>query len=77
LVGLILWLDKNNNKNNNNKTRRRGIPYDYSPTVILRCFVVRIWFRLGLDSNRALYEYLVMEMPYSKNVMKGCGLQNT
>jgi len=27
-----------------------------------------------LDSNRALHEYLAMEMPYNKKVMKGCGL---
>jgi hypothetical protein len=26
----------------------------YSPTVILRCFIVRIWFRI--DSNNALHE---------------------
>ena len=51
---------------------RRGRPYVYSPTVILRCFVVRIWFRL--DSNRALHEYLAMEMPYNKKVMRVCGL---
>ena len=39
---------------------------------ILRCFVVRIWFRL--DSNRALHEYLAMDLSYNKKVMKGCGL---
>src|SRR3954467_15063653 len=52
--------------------RKRGRPYVYSPTVILRCFVVRIWFRL--DSNRALHEYLAMDLSYNKKVMKGCGL---
>jgi len=67
MIGLIDWPRKNNNK-----TRRRGRPLVYSPTVILRCFIVRIWFRL--DSNRALHEYLTMEMPYNKNVVKGCGL---
>ena len=56
----------------NNKSRP-GRPYVYSPTtVILRCFIVRVWFRL--DSNRALREYLAMEMPYNKKVMRGCGL---
>ena len=30
------------------------------PTVILRCFVVRIWLRL--DSNRALRDFLAMEL---------------
>jgi hypothetical protein len=65
LIGLIHW-------SYNNKTRGRGRPYVYSPTVILRCFVVRIWFRL--DSNRALHEYLATNIPYNKKVMKGCGL---
>ena len=65
MVGLIRW--PHNNKS------RPGRPYIYSPaTVILRCFVVRVWFRL--DSNRALREYLAMEMPYNRKVMKACGL---
>ena len=54
------------------KNKKCGRPYVYSPTVILRCFVVRIWFRL--DSNRALHEYLAMDLSYNKKVMKGCGL---
>jgi hypothetical protein len=65
LIGLIRWRYKNDK-------RSRGRPYVYSPTIILRCFVARIWFRL--DSNRALHEYLAMELPYNKKVMKGCGL---
>lgn len=68
MIGLIRWP----HKNNNSRRGRRGRPYVYSSTVILRCFIVRIWFRL--DSNRALHEYLAMEMPYNKKVMKGCGL---
>ncbi|HJS64336.1 MAG TPA: transposase [Nitrososphaeraceae archaeon] len=56
----------------NSRGGGRGRPYVYSPTVILRCFVVRIWFRL--DSNRALHEYLAMEVPYNKKVMRVCGL---
>ena len=64
MIGLIRWP--------HNKTRRRGRPYVYSPTVILKCFIVRLWFRL--DSNRALYEYLTMDLPYNKKIMKGCGL---
>src|SRR5215208_8177151 len=64
LSGLIHW--PHNNRGGHCR------PYVYSPTVILRCFVVRIWFRL--DSNRALHEYLAMEMPYNKKVMKECGL---
>ena len=67
MIGLIRWPH-----NSRGGEGRRGRPYVYSPTVILRCFVVRIWFRL--DSNRALHEYLAMEMPYNKKVMKECGL---
>ena len=65
MIGLIHWP-------HNNRGGGRGRPYFYSPTVILRCFIVRIWFRL--DSNRALHEYLAMEIPYNKKIMKGCGL---
>ena len=64
LIGLIRWP--------HNKTRGCGRPYVYSPTVILRCFIVRIWFRL--DSNRALHEYLAMDLSYNRKVMKECGL---
>ena len=31
-----------------------------------------MWFRL--DSNRALHEYLAMDLSYNKKVMKECGL---
>ena len=46
----------------------------YPPTVILRCFVVRIWLRL--DSNRALHDFLAMDCyPYNRKVLlKACGL---
>ena len=54
------------------KRRRRGRPYVYSPTIILRCFIVRLWFRL--DSNNALHEFLELDYPYNKKVMKRCGL---
>jgi hypothetical protein len=49
-------------------------PYIYPPTVILRCFVVRIWLRL--DSNRALHGFLAMDYyPYNRKVLlKACGL---
>ena len=66
MIGLIRW------PHNSRGGGGRGRPYVYSPTVILRCFIVRVWFRL--DSNRALHEYLATEMPYNKKVMKGCGL---
>ncbi len=55
-----------------NNNRGLGRPYVYSPTIILRCFIVRIWFRL--DSNRALHEYLAMDLSYNRKVMKVCGL---
>lgn len=64
MVGLIRW--PHNNK------PQPGRPHVYSPTVILRCFIVRIWFRL--DSNRALHEYLAMDLSYNKKVVKVCGL---
>jgi hypothetical protein len=55
------------------KRRRRGRPYVYSPTIILRCFIVRLWFRL--DSNNALqHEFLELSYPYNKKIMKRCGL---
>ena len=53
--------------------KRRGRSYVYPPTVILRCFVVRIWLRL--DSNRALRDFLAMDFyPYNRRIMKACGL---
>ncbi|HET7642373.1 MAG TPA: transposase [Nitrososphaeraceae archaeon] len=64
MIGLIRW--PHNNK------PQPGRPYVYSPTVILRCFIVRLWFRL--DSNRALHEYLAMDLSYNRKIMKGCGL---
>ena len=54
------------------RRRRRGRPYVYLPTVILRCFIVRLWFRL--DSNNALHEFLELDYPYNKKIMKRCGL---
>jgi Transposase DDE domain len=66
LIGLIPW-PKSDRK------RGRGRPYVYPPTVILRCFVVRIWLRL--DSNRALHDFLAMDYyPYNRKVLKACGL---
>ena len=67
LIGLIDW------PYNNHKKRRRGRPYIYSTTVIMRCFIVRIWLRL--DSNRALHEYFsTTDLPYNRKVMKACGI---
>ena len=52
--------------------RKRGRPYVYSPTVILRCFIVRIWFRL--DSNNALHTFLNMDCQYNSKLAVACGL---
>ena len=49
-----------------------GRPYVYSPTVILRCFIVRIWFRL--DCNNALHTFLDTDCQYSRNLVLACGL---
>jgi Transposase DDE domain len=66
LIGLICW------PHNDKRRKGRGRPYVYSPTVIIRCFIVRIWFRL--DSNRSLHEYIAIDLPYNRKIMKGCGL---
>ena len=66
MIGLIPWPESR-------KKKGRGRPYVYPPTVILRCFVVRIWFRL--ESNRALHDFLAMDYyPYNRKIMKACGL---
>ena len=54
------------------KDEKKSRPYVYSSTVILRCFIVRLWFRM--DSNNALHEFLGMDYPYNKKIMKRCGL---
>ncbi|MCJ7637240.1 MAG: hypothetical protein MUO21_07090 [Nitrososphaeraceae archaeon] len=38
----------------------------------MRCFIVRIWFRL--DSNRSLHEYIAMDLPYNRKIRNACGL---
>src|SRR5947199_8982865 len=66
MIRLVSWPKSQHKK-------RRGRPYVYPPTVILRCFVVRIWLRL--DSNRALHDFLAMDYcPYNRKVLKACGL---
>jgi hypothetical protein len=52
--------------------KKRGRPYVYSPTVILRCFIVRIWFRI--DSNNALHKFLKSDCQYNKRLAIACGL---
>src|SRR6476660_3523336 len=65
MIRLIPWPKSQHKK-------KTGRPYIYSPTVILRCFVVRIWLRL--DCNRSLHEYLAMDYPYNRRVLRACGL---
>ncbi len=65
LVGLIDW-------SSNYIKRHRGRPFVYSPTIILRCFIVRIWFRL--DSNRSLHHFLSIDLSYNRKVKRACGL---
>ena len=62
LIGLINFV----------KPHHRGKPYVYSPTIILRCFIVRIWFRL--DSNRSLHYFICLDLPHNRRIMKACGL---
>ena len=38
----------------------------------MRCFIVRIWFRL--DSNRSLHHYLSVDLPYNEKIVRACGL---
>lgn len=52
--------------------RRRGRPYVYPFTVILKCFIVMVWQRI--TSNRGLYAFLTMEKPYNRAIRLACGL---
>ncbi len=63
LIGCIPWPTA---------PRKRGRPYVYSPTIILRCFIVRIWFRI--DSNNALHIFLNMDCQYNSKLAIACGL---
>jgi len=51
---------------------KRGRPYVYPTTVILRCFVVRIWFRI--PSNNALHYFLSIDTANNRKIIKSCGL---
>ncbi len=64
LIGCIPWPTT--------PPRKRGRPYVYSPTIILRCFIVRIWFRI--DSNNALHIFLNMDCQYNHKLAVACGL---
>ncbi len=75
MIGLVDWSCDYIKKHRGGRARRRVRPYLYSPTIILRCFIVRIWFRL--DSNRSLHHFLSLDLPYNKKVMKACGLSDS
>lgn len=51
---------------------KRGRPYVYPTTVILRCYVVRIWFRI--PSNNILHYWLSINDAHHKKIMRSCGL---
>ncbi|MBI5146389.1 MAG: hypothetical protein HZA84_04125, partial [Thaumarchaeota archaeon] len=55
----------------NDDISKRGRPYVYPTTVILRCFVVRIWLRI--PSNNALHYYFSVNTKHGKT-MSACGL---
>jgi hypothetical protein len=52
--------------------RKRGRPYVYSPTIILRCFIVGLWFKI--DSNNALHIFLNLDCQYNRKLVIACGL---
>jgi hypothetical protein len=62
MIGCIPW---------SVRPRKRGRPYVYTPTVILRCFIVRIWFRI--DSNNALHTFLDTDCQYNRKLVLACG----
>ncbi len=52
-------------------SRKRGRPYIYFPTPILRDFIVRIWFRI--DPNNGLHTFLDMNCQYNHKLVIACG----
>jgi hypothetical protein len=52
--------------------RKQGRPNVYPPTVILRCFIVRVWFKI--DSNNALHTFLMMDYQYNRKLVLTCSL---
>ncbi len=51
---------------------KRGRPFVYSPTVILRCFIVGIWFKI--NSNDVLHTFLIMDCQYNCKLAIACDL---
>jgi hypothetical protein len=66
LIGLLCLCNDNDKK--------RGHPYIYPTTVMLRCFVVRIWMRI--PSVNALHYYLSIDDSYHRRICNACGLDN-
>lgn len=52
--------------------KKRGRPYVYPTCTMIRCYVVRIWFRI--PSNNCLHHYFSINTRYNRKVMKSCGL---
>ncbi|MEM2160053.1 MAG: transposase, partial [Candidatus Nitrosotenuis sp.] len=52
---------------------KRGRPYVYPTTVMIRCYVVRIWMRI--PSNNALHYYFSVNTKHG-SIMKACGLHS-
>jgi hypothetical protein len=64
LIGLLsLYRDDDN---------KRGRPYLYPTTVILRCYLVRIWMRI--PSNNCLHQYFCIDRNHNQRIMRACGL---
>jgi hypothetical protein len=66
LIGLLFWYTDNDKK--------RGHPYVYPTTVMLRCFVVRIW--MIIPSVNSLHYYLSIVDAYHRRICNACGLDN-
>jgi hypothetical protein len=71
LIGILHLIDLLSLYNDADKM---GRPYVYPTTVILRCFVVRIWFRI--PSNNALHYFLSINTAHICKIMRACGLQS-
>lgn len=50
----------------------RGRPYVYPTTVMIRCFVVRVWMRI--PSTNALHYYFSLGTKRNQKIMKACGM---
>ena len=51
---------------------KRGRPYVYSTTVMVRCLVVRIWMRI--PSNNTLHYFLSTNTRHSNKIVRACGM---